>query len=151
MTKLPGPTVLLALAVLCLATPSLADPVREIGRFKRTSGPVSVQRQGQLLPAAAGMVLYPADVIVTGKQGLASLSFIDQTRLALGAEGRLRLDHFEFDEATGAGRFESTLATGRMAGVSGRISQQKREAMRLRTPTALLGIHDAEFVIDASP
>lgn len=151
MTKLPGPTVLLALAVLCLATSSLADPVREIGRFKRTSGPVSVQRQGQLLPAAAGMLLYPADVVVTGKQAMAGLSFIDQTRLALGAEGRLSLDRFEFDEASGVGRFESTLTAGRMAGVSGRISQQRRDAMRLRTPTALLGIHDAEFVIDASP
>lgn len=151
MTFPAGPSVLLALAGLCLTTVALADSVAEIGRFKRTTGTVSIERQGQVLPAASGMSIYPADIIVTGRNGAAGLSLVDQTRLSLGAGSRLRLDRFEFNEATGAGRFESTLLAGRMAGVSGRISRHQPDAMRLRTPTALLGIRDAEFVIDARP
>lgn len=141
----------MALAGLCLTTAAFANTLAEIGRFKRTSGSVSVERQGQRLPAAAGMALYPADIIVTGPQALAGLSLVDQTRLSLGAGSRLRLDLFEFDEATGAGRFESTLTAGRMTGIGGRISRHRPDAMRLRTPTVLLGIRDASFVIDASP
>lgn len=140
-------------AALLLSLPALglADASAEVGRFKRATGTVLVEREGQKLPAAAGMRLRRSDVVLTGGDGSAGLTFLDQTRISLGADGRLAIDRFQFDRQTGAGRFDATLSSGRMAVVSGRIASERPDAMRVRTPHALLGIRAAEFVLDAGP
>ncbi|MES2682253.1 MAG: FecR domain-containing protein [Pseudomonadota bacterium] len=119
------------------------------GVFKVVTGNVSVQRGEQRLPASVGMQVQVADVIRTGKDGSAGLVFQDNSLLSLGPASRLVVDHFSFDSTTHDGQFETTLARGKLAVVSGKIAKHQLDAMKVYTPTSILGIRGTEFVVEA--
>src|SRR6185436_11319948 len=49
----------------------------------------------------------------------------------------LAVDRFAFDSTTHQGSFESSLRTGTLAVVSGKLAKQSPEAMKVRTPAAV--------------
>jgi hypothetical protein len=95
------------------------------------------------------MVLMQSDTVATGADGAAGITFEDNSLLSLGPGSRLAIDRFSFDRTTHAGNFETTLAKGRMAVVSGKIAKHQLDAMKVRTPTALLGVRGTEFIVEA--
>lgn len=143
--------LLAASALLGLALPTLADPTGGVATFKRAEGSVGVERAGKTLRASTGMSLLRSDIVVTGADGAAGITFQDESLLSIGANSRLAIDQFQFDQRSGAGQFETTLSKGRMAVVSGKIAKHQVDAMKVRTPTALLGIRGTEFVVEAGP
>lgn len=140
-------TLLLA-AGLLLGTNAQADQSRA-GLFKVVKGGVSVQRGAQTLPASVGMEVQVADVIRTGNDGSAGLIFQDNSLLSLGPASRLVVDRFAFDSTTHEGQFETTLARGKLGVVSGKIAKHQLDAMKVYTPTSILGIRGTEFVVEA--
>lgn len=142
---------ILALVAGLLAPAVQAEEAAAIGLIKVASGEVSVQRQEQVLTATVGMPVLQTDVILTGPDSATGVSFRDNTLLSLGPNSRLALDVFRFDTTTHQGAFESTLSRGRMAVVSGKIAKQQLDAMKVRTPTALLGVRGTEFLVEAGP
>lgn len=146
---MPDVRYVLALVAGLLVPVAQAGEANTIGLIKVASGEVSVQRQEQILTASVGMPVQQTDVIVTGADGSAGVSFRDNTLLSLGPNSRLALDVFRFDTTTHQGAFESTLSRGRMAVVSGKIAKQQLDAMKVRTPTALLGVRGTEFLVEA--
>jgi hypothetical protein len=69
--------------------------------------------------------------------------------MSLGPDSRLSLDEFVFDTTTHVGVFESSLTNGTLAVKSGQIVKETPEAMKVRTPGALLGVRGTEFVVRA--
>lgn len=130
-----------AAAAVCL--PAWA----EIGQIKVLRGSVTVERQGQALPARVGLPLEAADVLRTGADGSVGVTMRDNTLLSAGPNSVLALERFEFDATTSAGRFDSRLQRGTLAVVSGRIAKQSPQAMSVRTPSAVLGVRGTEFVV----
>jgi hypothetical protein len=61
----------------------------------------------------------------------------------------LVVDRFAFDPTTHAGAFETTLRRGTLAVVSGKIARQTPEAMKVRTPAAVLGVRGTDFLARA--
>ena len=118
------------------------------GMFKVVHGTVAVHRLGGNLPALVGMPVYQADSIVTGEDGSAGITFEDNTLLSVGPESRLSVDRFIFDSTTHDGAFETTLSAGKLAVVSGKIAKHELDAMKVRTPSTILGIRGTRFVID---
>ena len=59
----------------------------------------------------------------------------------------LAIDRFAFDPTTHAGAFETTLRQGTLSVVSGKIAGQTPEAMKVRTPAAVLGVRGTEFLV----
>ena len=45
------------------------------------------------------------------------------------------------------GQFDSRLSKGTLAGVSGKIVKQSPEAMRVHTPSAIMGVRGTEFAV----
>ena len=133
--------------LLAVAPPARAEQVGQIKVFK---GTVTVQRDGQVLPAAAGLRVQRADVVRTGSDGSVGLTMSDNARLSLGPNSVLSLDRYQFDAATHAGVFDATLLSGSMAVVSGSIAKQSPDAMVVRTPYAVLGVRGTEFVVSAN-
>ncbi len=119
----------------------------EIGQIKVLRGSVTVERQGQALPARVGLPLEAADVLRTGADGSVGVTMRDNTLLSAGPNSVLALERFEFDATTSAGRFDSRLQRGTLAVVSGRIAKQSPQAMSVRTPSAVLGVRGTEFVV----
>ena len=136
------------LAGLLMATLlSTAAAAGEIGRIKSVTGAVSVLRGKTATPAAAGQLLQASDVIKTGPGGRVGITFIDNSRFALGPNTTIALTQFEFDDTTHAGRFLTTVNRGTLAVVSGQIAKENKDAMRVRTPTSVLAARGTRFVV----
>jgi hypothetical protein len=123
----------------------------EIGRVKTLRGSVRVERAGATLPAAIGTRLQQGDVIVTGRDGAVGITLNDDSLLSTGPDSVLALDRFAFDSTTHAGRLETSLRQGTLAGVSGKIARQSPGAMQVRTPSTILGVRGTEFAVRAAP
>ena len=132
-------------ATTLLATPAFA----EIGRVKRVYGEASILRGTTTLPATSGLPLLEKDVLQTGPDGRISIAFIDNTRFSVGPKSKIAVSQFKFDETTHqGGRFDTTVERGSLAVVSGQIAHEGKDAMRVRTPTSLLGVRGTRFVVD---
>ena len=82
MHRLP---LAIGLTALIAATPSFA----EIARVKQSSGAAHVERSAQQLKPAPGLQLQTGDKLVTGKDGRISVTFVDNTRFAVGPNSRV--------------------------------------------------------------
>lgn len=122
---------------------------QDAGRIKTVKGTVMIERAGRRGPAQVGDGVRQADTIVTGPDGAVGVTFADQTLLSTGPNSVLVIDRFVLDAAQ-SGAFEASLAKGTLAVVSGRIAKQAQDAMRIRTPSAILGVRGTEFVVRAS-
>jgi hypothetical protein len=141
--------VLSMLAVLLSAV--VAAAADDVGRVKVARGDVRIERAGQTLPAAVGMKLQEGDVIATGRDSSAGVTFNDDSLLSIGPDSALAIDRFAFDTTTHAGRFDTSLRKGTLAAVSGKIAKQSPDAMKVRTPSTILGVRGTEFVVRAAP
>jgi len=135
-------TIAMAISTGVLA----ADP---IGQIKTAQGAVSIERDGARRPAVAGDRVLQSDVVITGADGTAGITFQDNSMMSLGPDSALALDCFRFDTTTHDGEFESSLKRGTLAVKSGYIVEQGPQAMRVRTPAAILGVRGTEFVVRA--
>ena len=143
-----GFAVVLALALLVPVGVGAAD---DVGRVKVVKGGVTIQRSGGSLPATVGMKLLEGDVIATGRDGSAGVTFNDNSLLSVGPDSVLAIDRFAFDSTTHAGRFDTSLRQGTLSAVSGKIAKQSPDAMKVRTPSTILGVRGTEFVVRAAP
>jgi hypothetical protein len=120
----------------------------EVGVVKSVVGPATVIRAKAPLPAKPGMQLKESDVIQTGRNASLGITFIDNSRFAVGPNTNLALSQFEFDDTTHRGRFLATVNKGRVAIVSGMIAKENRDAMKVRTPVSLLAARGTRFVVE---
>jgi hypothetical protein len=129
----------------------VAQPVwAGIGRIKKASGVAVVERAGQKLPAKPGFELEKGDTLVTGRAGKIGVTFNDNTRFATGANSRVNISEFLFDDTTHVGEFVADVQKGKVAIISGDIAHSKKDAMKVKTPSALLGVRGTRFVIEVN-
>lgn len=130
--------------LLCLAVgPALAQ---DVGQVKVTSGATHIERAAVKVPVQVGTRILEADVLVTGPGGALGVAFRDNSLLSLGPDTVLVIERFVFDPTSHQGVFESSLQRGTLAAVSGKIAKQTPDAMKVKTPVAILGVRGTEFV-----
>ena len=134
----------MALFLLLTAAPALAA---DAGQIKVSKGAVHIERAGQRLPAPVGTRVQESDVVVTGASGSVGIIFADESLLSAGPNSVLAIERFAFDSTTHDGAFETRLQKGTLSTVSGKIAKRSAGAMRVRTPSALLGVRGTELVI----
>ncbi len=134
---------MLALVVAAALPAQAAD----VGLVKVSHGSVTIERGTQRLPAAVGTPVQASDVIVTGSDGAAGITFSDNSLVSVGPSSVFAIDKYAFDTTTYAGEFQGTLSRGRLAAVSGKMVQQTPESMKIRTPSAIMGVRGTEFVV----
>ncbi len=130
---------------------SSAAPAAEIGLVKVAKGSVHIERGGRAIPAVVGTAVEPSDVVVTGADGAAGITFSDNSLVSLGPDTVFAIDKYAFDTTTYAGEFEGSLRQGKLAAVSGRMVKQSPESMRIRTPSAIMGVRGTEFLVEVEP
>jgi hypothetical protein len=119
----------------------------DVGQVKTAKGTVHVERDGKRLPASVGMPIRQADALVTGADGSVGVTFSDNSLLSTGPNSVLVVDRYSFDSTTHAGRFDASLKKGTLAVVSGKMVKQSPDAMKVRTPAAIMGVRGTEFVV----
>lgn len=134
----------LVLALAFAALPALAS---DIGVVKVSRGAVSVERAGQKLPATVGMAVRASDVIVTGADGSAGITFTDNSLVSVGPGSSFAIEKYRFDSTTHAGEFEGSLRKGKLAAVSGKMVKQTPESMKIRTPSSVMAVRGTELVV----
>ena len=141
------PRLLIALAstvLLFTPAPARAD---DVGQIKVAKGAVHLERSGRKVPAPVGAKVQEGDVIMTGSDGSVGIIFLDASLLSVGPSSVLAIDRFAFDSTTNQGAFETFLKRGKLAAVSGKIAKQSPDAMKVRTPAAVLGVRGTEFLV----
>ncbi len=133
---LPVTMVAVALATVPLGAQSPAT----IGRVKITAGAAYVIRGETLLPATAGLTLLETDSLKTGSDGRLGISLNDDTRISLGPDSEARLSRYSYAPAEGALSFVLNLIRGAAVYASGQIARLSPDAVRLETPSAIVGV-----------
>lgn len=135
---------LLCLAALAATLPAFAS---DIGVIKVSQGAVQVEREGRSVPATVGMAVRAADVLRTGADGSAGVTFADNSLVSVGPNSVFSIDRYRFDSTTHAGEFEGSLRKGKLAAVSGKMVKQTPESMKIRTPSSVMAVRGTEFVV----
>lgn len=139
-------TAFLSTVLLGIASATWAEPA---GTVKTSKGIVSIERNGQKMPAGVGVGVEAHDRIVTGADGAVGVTLRDNTMLSAGPNSTLELNKFAFDSTTHAGVLDASVKKGTLSVISGKIAKANPHAMSFSTPTVTLGVRGTEFVIEA--
>ena len=134
----------IALAVLGFTATAWAA---DVGEIKVVQGAAHLERGNARLPVKVGMPVQESDKVVTGTDGTVGITFADNSLLSVGPSSVLAIDRYVFDSTTHAGQFDSTLSKGTLAVISGKMVKQSPDAMRVRTPSAIMGVRGTEFIV----
>jgi hypothetical protein len=119
----------------------------EIGQIKNVAGQVFLFRNNVEQRAKAGDLIEQADVVTTGPNGSVGITFIDNSRFSAGPNSRIELKQFRFNPTTHEGEFLTDMQRGTLAIVSGQIAKRSPDAMKVKTPTTILGVRGTTFAV----
>ncbi len=131
-------------AVVAMSLPAFAA---DVGLVKVSKGSVQIERNGVKIGAPVGAGVQTSDVIMTGADSSAGITFTDNSLVSVGPNSVFAIDKYSFDSTTHAGEFEGNLRKGRLAAISGKMVKQSPESMKIRTPSAIMGMRGTEFVV----
>jgi hypothetical protein len=139
----------LLIATASVPTAAEAPPIVQtpIAQIKKVTGQTSVLRSGERRPAIVGDMLFVNDVIETGSDGGIGITFIDNTVFSAGPSSQIALDEFQFDSNDFRGAMLADMRQGTLAVVSGDIARSTPGAMKIKTPTAILGVRGTTFAV----
>jgi hypothetical protein len=127
---------------------ALAGP--QIGQVKTVAGQAYILRDAQRFPVSLGDALFEKDTIVTGADGSIGITFIDNTMFSTGPNSEVALDEYQFDSSNFHGGMLANMRRGTLSVVSGDIPRSTPGAMKIKTPTAILGVRGTSFAIQVS-
>jgi hypothetical protein len=136
-----------AVMVLLGGSAAFAQQATPAGRIKIASGAAFVVRGGAQMPAQAGQVLYESDTLQTGTDGRLGVTLKDDTRVSLGPASEVRLDRFAYAPAESQMALVLRVVRGVAAYVSGRIAKLAPDAVRLETPSAIVGVRGTTLAL----
>ena len=134
----------IAAVVLGVSTAAVAA---DVGEVKVAQGTAYLERGTEKLPVRVGLPVQAADKVVTAADGTVGITFADNSLLSVGPDSVLAIDRYVFDSTTHAGQFDSTLSKGTLAVISGKMVKQSPDAMRVHTPSAIMGVRGTEFIV----
>ena len=130
--------------VVLLMTSTVAlGSVGEIGKIR---GSGVLEREGNVIDGVNGVGVQSMDTAVTAK-GTMQIDFIDQTRVDITEHSRLLIDEFVYDPESGNGVLGLKASLGTMRYASGQIAKNNRQNVKIRTPSATIGVRGTDFVL----
>jgi hypothetical protein len=122
------------------------------GRVDFTTGGATVAgRDGQARPLTRGAELDSGDTIRTGDSGRAQIRFTDGSYVSLQPNTDFAISDYKFNGNDGTERGFFGLLKGAMRTVTGAVGRVNRNAYRVTTPTATVGIRGTGGVIQINP
>jgi hypothetical protein len=136
-----------AIATIFISAPFAKAQGPKIAQVKNTSGQVTIVRDGGNVTAKVGDFLCKKDVIQTGADGAIGVTFTDNTVMSTGPNSEVSLDEYRFDSSNFNGAMLTDMRKGTLAMVSGDIARSTPGAMKVKTPTAILGVRGTRFAV----
>jgi hypothetical protein len=91
------------------------------------------------------------DRIVTGPGGGVQILMLDGTTFTVGPNSSMVIDEFVYNPTTGTGKLTASVARGTLRVISGKLSRQTEEAIRIKLPMATVGVRGTMVVISGGP
>jgi hypothetical protein len=139
------------MAVVCLWLAATLPPVQArgsgAGRIKAVVGTASIVREGHTKPAVVGAQVYESDVLRTGFNGQLAVMLRDESRVSIGPNSELTLSAFSYAPSEGKLALALRMARGVLSYVSGRIAALMPEAVRLETPSSVIGVRGTHALV----
>ena len=132
------------IGVLLLAPLSSFAKVGEV--TEQIGQDASISRDKDTIVVGKGTGIEMNDTITTSKAKL-SLTFEDNTKVAITQQSKLVIDDFVYDPASKTGKLAMNVAMGTVRYASGAIAHNSRENVRLRTPTATIAVRGTDFTM----
>lgn len=139
------------LLFILLALAGTSAMAQVAGYVKTVGGEASIVTAGQARPAQPGTAVAIGDVVRTGPGGSVGITLKDNAMLSFGPSTTFTLEEFLFAPAQGALQFGGRIGTGSLHYVSGAISRLRPEAVKIRTPTGIIGVRGTRFVAVVQP
>lgn len=118
-----------------------------IGTVKKVRGEASVERQEKLLPLQLGDKLFQSDILSTGSDGAIGMTLKDNTLISIGKNSRIAVEEFLFDPEKKQLGLQANLFHGTAVFLTGKIAKLNKNAMKIKTPTATMGIRGTHFTV----
>lgn len=132
------------LIFLMTASPVFAN-IGEVSTV-RGSGSGAIERGNDAIDAKKGVGVEMLDTAVTANSSM-RIDFIDDTRVDITEHSRLVIDDFVYDPNTGTGSLGLKASLGTVRYASGQIAKNSRQRVRIRTPSATIGVRGTDFVM----
>ncbi len=141
----------LGLAILVSPLPVFASPQIGVtaalrGDVVRTASLKSGVSIGQM---SSGQQVFLGDDIKVGRKGRLQVMLMDETIFTLGANSVMRIDEFVYDpDEASNNRLSTSIRQGAFRFVSGKISKANDQAMKVKLPTATIGVRGTSVAGD---
>ena len=132
----------LAILLILLTSPSYA----KIGDVIQQKGVTDIERKDgptfEKIQKDFDVESY--DTIKT-KNGRTAIEFLDETRVDVTENSKLVIDEFVYDPNTSTGKLALKASFGTVRYASGQIAKNSRQNIKIRTPTAVVGVRGTDF------
>ena len=133
------------LLLVCMSTSAYAN-IGEIAQLKGKEGGAAIERDNSAISAEKGTGIQMDDTAVTANSAM-TINFIDETRVDITEHSRLIIDDFVYDPSTGKGSLGLKASLGTIRYASGQIAKNSRQRVRIRTPSATIGVRGTDFIM----
>lgn len=132
-------------------SPDAAEPGVQVGQVALAVGQAfKVGPQGQRALLKVGDPLHERDRIVTGRDALLMVVFVDQARMSLRPDTEVLIRRYHIDPAGADTRLDMELVRGTVRQISGDAARRQPDRFRLNTPIATIGVRGTDFLARAS-
>ena len=96
---------------------------------------------------SSGEEIHEGDVIQTGKDGYAGLSFNDGTTVALDSNSKFQINKYDYTPLKHSYSFDVLLSRGAALYSSGRLGKLDPTAVKFKTPTTVIAVRGTRFLV----
>jgi hypothetical protein len=139
-----------AFIITCAAMLGVAAPAYayDAGIIKTVHGQVRVERGGGSMEAKVGDPVQEKDRVSVQGEGSVGISMNDETLLSIGPNSALVFDRYNYNPVTREGQVETSVLRGTLRYVTGLIGRLNPGAVKVSTPTAVIGLRGTEFIVE---
>ena len=117
-----------------------------IGVIAAGIGSITNQNNQKLI---TGSKIYFGDSIIVKAQSSAQILLMDETTLTLGEKSEFTIDEFVYNPKTKVGKIISNIKIGTVKVITGEISKQNPDNLKVNMPTGTIGARGTEFAVVA--
>ena len=115
-----------------------------IGVISAGIGDISNQKNEKL---STGSKIYFGDTIIVKEKSNAQILLLDETALTVGEKSELTIDDFIYDPKSKIGKIVSNIKIGTVRIITGEISKQNPDNLKVNVPSGSIGARGTEFAV----
>lgn len=131
------------LSSLALVGGAAADAAA--GKISRLKGEANAARGAVIVVLAEGSEVFVNDKLQTGKGARVEVTFVDETKLTLGANATLTVDQFVFKPETNEGSVLLGVVKGAFRFTTGKLKTVANRKIEVKTGFANLAVRGTDF------